>query len=122
MTLSLALRDLLYLDSHPEGEERSAAMLYFEEKKYMVTICHNLVGSQECSESLVVDLRWSLATTKAKLAAKLGCAVDGVHLRRSAKGPQLKEEEKTTLLELKLIDGSPLFVVEGKVRGPGEVG
>jgi len=85
-----------------------------------VTISHNQVGSPECSETLPVDLRWSIGEIKVKLAEKLGVSTEGIHLRRSAKGAQLREEDKT-LKELKLIDGSPLFVMEGKVRGAEEI-
>jgi len=85
-----------------------------------VNVVYNKIGASEFTESLKVDLRWTIAEAKAKIAKALRLDTESIHLRRSAKSSQLKEEQKT-LLDLSLIDGSPLFVAEGRVRSANEV-
>jgi hypothetical protein len=99
----------------------SDALRHFEGLRYSATLSfnHPLSPDSFCN-SVEADIRWSLGRLKDAMAAILSIEPGSVHLRRSAKSPQLRDEGKT-LEALGISQGGSIFIGEGAPREEGQV-
>ncbi len=66
-----------------------------------------------------VSLQQTLRALREQIAEVLGLPAEGLHLRRNARAPQLKDET-LTLRAAGLTSGSYVHVGHGRVRNPHE--
>ena len=98
----------------------SDALRHFEGLRYSATVSFNHpLSPGSFSNSVEADIRWSLARLKEAMAAILCIEAASVHLRRSAKSPQLRDEGKT-LEALGISQQGSIFIGEGAPREEGQ--
>mmetsp|Transcript_7686 Transcript_7686/g.18713 ORF Transcript_7686/g.18713 Transcript_7686/m.18713 type:complete len:1339 (-) Transcript_7686:66-4082(-) len=97
------------------------ALEFFQSLQSKADVSFNHPARPDSSPfSLHADVRWTLNFAKCQMAEMLGVDAENIHLRRSARTPQLKDES-ATLASVGVSHGSTLFVGQGAPRGEGQV-
>lgn len=102
-------------------EYQSVALSYYEGRRNSATLTFNHPARPDSYPfSIDADIGWSLRSLKLEIALILSIDASEIHLRRSAKSPQLRDEE-CTLEALGISHRSTIFVGEGGAREEGHV-
>ena len=113
---------ILVRDADPHARAQQIVS-EFTATRNMITVCYNDPSKAEAefTQKIKAQPEWTLAHLKMQIGSRLSLAnASEYHLRKSAKGPQFKDET-LTLAAAKIIDGSVVCVRPGAPIAPDHI-